>query len=188
MATRIAGKFDPSARLTPANLITAFRLVATLPLLVLIVELRVSWVTAAAWLIVSSTDFVDGWVARRQGTTTSGAFLDPLADKVLVIGALVVLAADGTVSWVPVVLIAGREVVISGYRSLVARHGISVPARPLAKLKTAAQDVAVGLLLLPPVGQHHAWIGQDILWVAVALAIVSGAQYMLDARRAPATT
>jgi CDP-diacylglycerol---glycerol-3-phosphate 3-phosphatidyltransferase len=188
MATRIAGKFDPSARLTPANLITAFRLFATIPMLLLIVELRVSWVAAAAWLIVASTDFVDGWVARRQGTTTSGAFLDPLADKVLVIGALAALAADGLVTWVPVVLIAGRELVISGYRSLVARHGVSVPARRLAKLKTAAQDVAVGLLLLPPVGNQHSWIGQDVLWVAVALAMVSGAQYLLDARRAPATT
>ena len=188
MATRIAGKFEPSARLTPANLITIFRLVATLPLLVLIVRLHVSWVTVAAWLVVSSTDFLDGWVARRQGTTTSGAFLDPLADKVLVIGALVALAADGMTSWVPVVLIAGREVGMSAYRSLVARHGVSVPARPLAKMKTATQDIAIGLLLVPPLGHHHLWIGRDVLWLAVALALVSGAQYFVDAWRSPTPT
>ena len=86
MATRIAGKFDPSARLTPANLITIVRILATAPVVVLIVHLQISWVAAIAWVGVASTDFLDGWVARRQGATTSGAFLDPLADKVLVLG------------------------------------------------------------------------------------------------------
>ena len=62
MATRIAGKFEPSARMTPANLITLVRLLATLPLLVLIVDLEVSWVTAIAWVVVASTDFLDGWL------------------------------------------------------------------------------------------------------------------------------
>jgi phosphatidylglycerophosphate synthase len=61
-----------------------------------------------------------------------------------------------------------------------------VPARPLAKLKTAAQDVAIGLLLLPPTGYHHRWIGQDLLWVAVALAFASGLEYLLDSRTATA--
>ena len=94
MAARVAGGFDPSARLTPANAITAVRLLATPVMLVLIVDLGVSWVAAGAWVAVASTDFLDGWVARRQGATTSGAFLDPLADKVLVLGALASLAAD----------------------------------------------------------------------------------------------
>ncbi len=69
------------------------------------------------------------------------------------------------------------------YRSAVARHGVSVPARPLAKLKTASQDVAIGLILIPPTGLHHPWVGQTLLWVSVALAMVSGAQYLLDSRR-----
>src|ERR1700722_3358257 len=146
MATKIAGKFEPSALVTPANAITAVRLLATLPVLVLIVHLGVSWAAALAWVAVASTDFLDGWVARRQGATTSGAFLDPLADKVLVLGTLGALAATGLTSWAPVGLIAGRELVISAYRSLVARHGVSVPARALAKMKTATQDGAVALL------------------------------------------
>jgi CDP-diacylglycerol--glycerol-3-phosphate 3-phosphatidyltransferase len=170
--------------MTPANAITAVRLVAALPLLLLILHLKISWVTVIAWIAVSSTDFLDGWVARRQGATTSGAFLDPLADKVLVLGALASLAAVDLISWLPVVLIGGREVAVSLYRSAVARHGVSVPARPMAKLKTAAQDFAVGLILLPPVGRHHLWVGQWLLWVSVGLAMLSGAQYLLDARRA----
>jgi CDP-diacylglycerol--glycerol-3-phosphate 3-phosphatidyltransferase len=183
LATRIAGKFEPSALVTPANAITAVRLLATPPVLILIVHLGVSWGAALAWLAVASTDFLDGWVARRQGATTSGAFLDPLADKVLVLGALGALAASGLASWIPVLLIAGREIAVSGYRSVVARHGVSVPARPLAKLKTAAQDLAVALILLPPTGLHHGGVGRTVLWISVGLALVSGAQYLLDSRR-----
>jgi CDP-diacylglycerol---glycerol-3-phosphate 3-phosphatidyltransferase len=186
MATKVAGKFEPSARVTPANAVTAFRLLATPPLLLLIVHFQVSWVAAAAWVLVASTDFLDGWIARRQGATTSGAFLDPLADKVLVLGALVALASIGLVPWLPVVLIGAREAVISVYRSRVARHGVSVPARPLAKLKTATQDVAVALVLLPPTGLHHLWVAHVVLWIAVGLALVSGAQYLIDSRRSSA--
>jgi CDP-diacylglycerol--glycerol-3-phosphate 3-phosphatidyltransferase len=184
VATKIEVKFEPSALLTPANAITGVRLVATLPILVLIVHLGVSWGATLAWAAVASTDFLDGWVARRQGATTSGAFLDPLADKVLVLGSLAALAATGLASWIPVLLIAGREVVISAYRSVAARKGISVPARRLAKCKTATQDLAVGLILLPLAGIDHHDLGEMLLWVSVGLALVSGAQYLLDSRRA----
>ncbi|MDE3206317.1 MAG: CDP-alcohol phosphatidyltransferase family protein [Acidobacteriota bacterium] len=183
MATKVAGKFESSALATPANAITVVRLLAAPLMLLLIVDLGVSWIAAVAWLAVASTDFVDGWVARRQGATTSGAFLDPLADKVLVIGALASLASVGLCSWLPVILIAGREVIISVYRSAVGRRGISVPARPLAKLKTAFQDGAIGFILMPATGRHDLWVGHTILWVSVALALVSGAQYLLDSRR-----
>jgi len=183
VGTRASGKFEASALVTPANAVTAVRLLATVPVLLLIVNVGVSWLTAGVWAAVASTDFLDGWIARRQGATTSGAFLDPLADKVLVIGALASMAAVDLISWWPVILIAGREVTISVYRSTVARHGVSVPARRLAKLKTGTQDVAIGLILIPPTGLHHAWIGQTLLWVSVALALISGAQYLLDSRR-----
>lgn len=183
MATKVAGKFEKSAVATPANAITAVRLLAAPVMLMLIVDFKVSWIAAAAWLAVASTDFLDGFVARRQGATTSGAFLDPLADKVLVLGALAALAASGLAPWLPVILIAGREALISLYRSAVARRGVSVPARPLAKLKTAFQDSAVGFILLPATGRHDLWFGHAILWVSVGLALVSGAQYLLDSRR-----
>ncbi len=183
MATKVSGRFDPSAVATPANAITAARLLAA-PAVVILVLHGSSWAATLVWVAVASTDFLDGWVARRQGATTSGAFLDPLADKVLVVGTLLALVGMGDASWVPVAVIAGREAVITGYRSLVARHGVSVPARRLAKLKTASQDVAVGLLLLPPLAPYH-WVGQSVLWLAVGLAVVSGGQYLLDSRLAP---
>jgi CDP-diacylglycerol--glycerol-3-phosphate 3-phosphatidyltransferase len=174
--------FPPSAVFTPANAVTLLRILAT-PLLVLaVVRLGASWESVVAWIVLAGSDSIDGWLARRQGTTTSGAFLDPLADKVLVLGALGALAAEGDVSWLPVAVLAARELAISLFRIVLSRRGISVPARPLGKLKTAVEDVAVGLLLLPLTGRHHALVGRDLLWVAVALALISAAQYLFDSR------
>ena len=183
MAQRVGGRFEKSARVTPANGITLLRLLGSPVVVVVIAVLGVSWLAVVVWVGLASTDFVDGWVARRQGATDSGAFLDPLADKFLVLGALGALAAVHQAGWAPVAIIAGREVAMSGYRGAVARRGISVPARPLAKVKTAAQDLAVTLLVLPGVGDRYPWVGRDVLWAAVALAVISGAQYLLDARR-----
>ncbi len=175
-------KYHRSARVTPANAITMVRLLATPLMVALVVVLGPSWTNVAIWSLLASTDFVDGWVARREGPTTSGAFLDPLADKALVLGALAALAASGRIGWMPVVIIAAREGAMSLYRSAMARRGVSVPARPLAKVKTAMQDLAVGLVLLPVIGLHHPAVGRDLLWVAVGLALVSFAQYLADGR------
>ncbi len=177
--------FGPSAVATPANVVTIARMLGT-PLLVLaVIRLGPSWATVVAWVALTGSDGVDGWLARRQGATTSGAFLDPLADKVLVLGALGTIAARGWVSWLPVVLIASREVAMSAYRARVARNGVSVPARPSAKVKTAVADLAVGVVLFPPIGTHHLWVGRDLLWGAVVLAALSGAEYLVDSRREP---
>lgn len=186
MSTRAPGKFQSSAVATPANAITLIRVLGTPVMILLIVDLGPSWPAVLVWAALASTDSLDGWVARRQGATSSGAFLDPLADKCLVLGALATLAAVGSVGWVPVIVIAVRELAISAYRSMVARRGVSVPARPLAKAKTATQDLAITLLLLPGLGDNHTWVGRDLLWVAVALTVLSGAQYLLDARPRPA--
>lgn len=185
MATRVGGRYQRDARLTPANAITTARLAATPVMVVLIAALGPSWTCLVVWVVLASTDFLDGWVARREGPTTSGAFLDPLADKALVLGALAALAASGRVGWWPVALIAGREVAMSLWRSVLSRQGVSVPARPLAKAKTATQDLAIGLVLLPAIGRHHPGVGEGLLWVAVVLALVSFAQYLLDGRRTP---
>jgi CDP-diacylglycerol--glycerol-3-phosphate 3-phosphatidyltransferase len=185
MASPVTRGFPTSAVMTPANAVTVARILAT-PLLVLaVVQLGASWESVVAWIVLAGSDSVDGWLARRQGITTSGAFLDPLADKVLVLGALFALAAAGVVSWWPVALISCRELAISVFRVVLSRRGISVPARPLGKLKTATEALAVGLLLLPVTGRHHPVVGRDLLWVAVALAMGSAAQYLLDSRRRP---
>lgn len=181
----MSGSFGPTAVATPANGVTLARLLATPLLVVVVIELGPSWAALLTWVVLAGSDGIDGWLARRHGATTSGAFLDPLADKVLVLGALGAIAGEGWIPWLPVVLIAAREIAMSVYRARVARHGVSVPARPLAKLKTATQDLAVGLVLLPVAGLHHLALGTDLVWAAVALAALSGGQYMLDSRRLP---
>ncbi len=181
MGQRRAGSFGPSALATPANALTAARLLLAPVVIVLIVERPSSWSTLAVWIALAGSDALDGWVARRQGSTSSGAFLDPLADKVLVLGALVALVADGVFWWVPVALVGFRELFISAYRSYVGRRGISVPARKWAKVKTVTQEVAVGFALLPLTADDH-WVATTVLWIAVALTLVTGAQYLLDGR------
>src|SRR5580704_8281524 len=168
--------FGPSALLTPANGITVLRLLATPILIALIMLWGASWFTFVFGGLLAMSDGVDGWLARRQGTTRSGAFLDPLADKVVVLGALVALVAKGIVGWLPVVIIAIREVAMSVYRSVVGRRGASIPARNSAKVKTLLQDVAIGLCLAPPLAGHHGVLSIAI-WVAAAMTVFTGAQY-----------
>jgi CDP-diacylglycerol--glycerol-3-phosphate 3-phosphatidyltransferase len=171
--------FGPGALATPANAVTAARLLVAAPMVALIAWLGASWAACCAWALVAGSDSLDGWVARRQGATRSGAFLDPLADKVAVLGALVALSARGSLWWLPVALIAARELCVSAYRSVAGRRGVSLPASGPAKVKTWAQMVAVALLLLPPVHHHAPGAALAVVWVAVALTVLSGVQYLL---------
>jgi CDP-diacylglycerol--glycerol-3-phosphate 3-phosphatidyltransferase len=175
--------FGPSALATPANAVTAARLLITPVLLVLILGEGDSWPALAFWTLLCLTDWVDGYLARRQGTTRSGAFLDPLADKILVLGAMFALVAEHSFWWVPVAVMAVREIVISVYRTFMGRRGISVPARWWAKVKTVVQQFAVAFALLPPTADQR-WLANSWLWAAVVLTIVTGAQYLLDGSKA----
>src|SRR5688500_7096312 len=109
------------------------RVVATPFLVALIVAHGTGWPLVGLWVVLAATDGADGWIARRQGTTRSGAFLDPLADKIVVLSAMAALVSIERIWWLPVALMALREVAVSVYRSYVGRRGVSVPARPLAK-------------------------------------------------------
>ena len=175
--------YGPSALATPANAITVGRMVATPFLVVLIVSGGASYPLVAAWTLLAATDGADGWVARRHGTTRSGAFLDPLADKVIVLAAMAALVSIHRMWWLPVVLMGLRELVISAYRSYVGRRGVSVPARPWAKVKTVFQDVAIGLALVPTAQPGFRDLVAVVLWAAVVLALVTGGQYLWDGRR-----
>ena len=175
--------YGPSALATPANAITVGRMVATPFLVVLILSGGPSYPLVAAWTLLAATDGADGWVARRHGTTRSGAFLDPLADKVIVLAAMAALVSIHRMWWLPVAIIGLREVAISAYRSYVGRRGVSVPARPWAKVKTVFQDVAIGLALVPAAQAGFRDLVAGVLWAAVALTLVTGAQYLWDGRR-----
>jgi CDP-diacylglycerol--glycerol-3-phosphate 3-phosphatidyltransferase len=179
--------FGPSALATPANAVTITRLLLAIPLLMLILDQPSSWPAVALWIILCVTDGIDGYLARRQGATRSGAFLDPLADKVLVLGAMIALVAAGEFWWVPVAIISVREIVISGFRSFWGRRGLAVPATQWAKVKTVVQEVAVGFALLPLTADHQ-WIANTVLWAAVVLTVATGIRYVQDGSRATRIT
>lgn len=175
--------FGPSALATPANAITFARLLLTPVWLAVVVAQGPSWPSFTLGFGLAATDGVDGYIARRQGTTRSGAFLDPLADKFLVVGGLIALAVQGAFWWLPVAVIALREVGISLYRSWMGKRGISVPARYWAKVKTVVQEVAIGLALLPLTAEVP-FVAKAVLWGGVVLAVVTGAQYLIDGKKA----
>jgi CDP-diacylglycerol--glycerol-3-phosphate 3-phosphatidyltransferase len=183
----VTAQFGPSALATPANLLTVARLVLTLPLLAMVLDEGASWPAVVLWIALCVTDGIDGHLARRQGTTRSGAFLDPLADKVLVLGAMAALVATDALPWPPVAIIAVRELGIQALRSYWGKRGLAIPATHLAKAKTVAQELAVGFALLPLTETDATWVVQSLLWVAVALTVVSGVQYVLAGSRLATT-
>jgi CDP-diacylglycerol--glycerol-3-phosphate 3-phosphatidyltransferase len=179
--------YDASAKLTPANAVTLARLLLSPVLILLILLDGPSYPALLVGFVIAVTDGIDGWLARRHGATRSGAFLDPLADKVLVLGSAGALAAIGIFDWLPVLIIAAREVAISLYRSYWARRGLAVPARRVAKVKTVVQEFAVAFALVPPIADHERWFPLIVLWTAVLLTLGTGLQYVLDGRRALTT-
>ena len=178
--------YGETALMTPANLLTATRLLVAPVFIYMIIADRISWWTSLVGFFAALTDYFDGIVARRHGTTTSGAFLDPLADKVIVLGALyaIVLARPhGLVGFVvPAAIITLREIWMSVHRSRAAKRGISIPASKLAKWKTFVQDLAIAFCVLPVTG-HHPWIGITTIWIATALTLYTGWRYNVDGKR-----
>jgi CDP-diacylglycerol--glycerol-3-phosphate 3-phosphatidyltransferase len=175
--------YGPSALVTPANAITLGRVVATPFFVALILAHDTGWPLLAVWIVLAATDGADGWLARRQGTTRSGAFLDPLADKIVVLAAMAALVSINRLWWVPVAIIGVREVALSVYRSYVGRRGVSVPARQWAKVKTVFQDVVIALALVPSESDLFLSFLAAGLWVTVGLTVVTGVQYLWDGRR-----
>ncbi len=175
--------FGPSALVTPANAVPVARLLAAPVYVLMLVAWGASWVNVVVGFVLAASDGLDGYMARRHGTTRSGAFLDPLADKAVVLGALVTLAAQGRLPWLPVLLIGAREVGMQLYRSWVGRRGVSIPARKSAKIKTLVQDFAVGACIIPPLAHQHG-LQVTVIWIACALTLFTGAEYVLDGRRA----
>ena len=184
-------RFQASDVMTPANVLTIARIVLAPPLfaLILLADDRrgASWAAFVLGVVIALTDNFDGKLARRWGTTRSGAFLDPLADKIVVLGVMFCLVAVDRYHWVPVAIVTVREVAISVWRSRWARRGVAIPARRSAKHKTLVQGIALLVAVLPPL-ERHSWPIDTLLWVAVAFTVVTGLQYAIDGQRAMSLT
>src|SRR3990167_1521856 len=134
---------------------------------------------AVIFAIASLTDWADGYLARRRKQITPlGQVIDPLADKLLTIAALISLVQmDLAQSWM-VAVIVGRELAVTTLRSLAYARGVAMPASPLGKIKMVAQVIAILALILAHGGGRELYlIGQGALWVVVITALVSGADY-----------
>lgn len=175
-------RYSSSAVLTPANILTIIRLVVSVPFLIWLYYEQSGWLVWSAFFVLSMSDVVDGIIARRNGPTSFGAFFDPLADKVLAIGAFIVFGLLDVLIWLPIIIMASREIAVSGARSVLSRYKISLPARKLGKLKTFLQLSAVGVPMLPPLVDFHTfhlWL----LWSACALSVISGIDLFVNAQR-----
>ena len=140
------------------------------------------WATAV-FVVAMATDQIDGWLARRSGTSSPlGTLLDPVADKVLVLAALVMLIGEGVAPAWMVALIVVREILASGLRLAAIERGVVLPARDLGRIKTWTQVLAVTIAGLAAAG---AW-SKDVAWWALLAALaatwLSGLDY---ARVAP---
>ena len=145
-------------------------------------ENHLYWATAV-FALAMATDQVDGWLARRRNQTSAfGSLLDPIADKVLVLAALVMLVAQGVAPAWMVAAIVAREIAVSGLRLAAIERGVVMGARDLGKLKTWSQAVAAAVGGFAAAGAWSDRIAWWALLVAVALTWVSGLDY---ARVAP---
>lgn len=164
--------------------LTLFRIVVVPLIIVFVISSdRVRVLIAAVIFVAASlTDWLDGRLARRRNQVTQfGTLLDPVADKLLVAAALIALVqVDMIGAWVAMVII-GRELAVTGLRGVALSMGVVVPASSLGKLKTVGQYIAVTVLILergvPREYVPFHLISVGVLWVAVGLTVVSGADY-----------
>ena len=181
---------DQVRRVSPLslpNLLTYGR-IAAVPLVAVCLYLDPLWLRwVALFVFVSAgvSDFFDGYLARRWAQQSAlGRMLDPIADKLLVGGTLLMLAAKGDIAglslWAALVILS-REILVSGLREFLAELRVSVPVTRLAKWKTAAQLVAVGFLVAGPAGDRILPITTDtglaLLWASALLTLYTGYDY-----------
>lgn len=188
MTTRTTNKI-----LNLPNSLTMLR-IASIPLLAALLMSQTQaagfW-AAAVFALASITDWLDGYLARRMGiVTVFGKFLDPIADKLIVMAAMIMILPFGRVPAWMVLVILGREIIITGLRGIASSEGIVIPASDLGKFKTIFQIVAIlGLLLhfnynwffgiqhpLLQVNMHN--VGMFYLWIATVLTVWSGVDYL----------
>lgn len=168
------------------NLLTGFRFLVVPFLLFCLrpgVDNSLALVGFALFVLAAITDYLDGFLARRWEVQSSfGKLMDPLADKILVTAALIMLIPLGRLSALVAFLILARELIITGLRGVAAASGLVIAASQLGKWKTFIQIVALATLMFPlgilPIANLHE-IGRIILYVALTLTLISGADYIL---------
>lgn len=139
-------------------------------------------IAAAVFIVAAVTDGLDGYIARsRKAVTTFGKVMDPIADKLLIIAALLALVSlDRVAAWVAMLIIA-REFAVSGLRIAASQEGAVISASRLGKIKTITQSLAVLALIAAP-DAGVVWV-QALVWAMIVATVVSGADYFMGYRR-----
>lgn len=176
-------------KLTIASKVTIAR-ICLIPVFIVCYDLWGSlWsgaIPAAVFVLASMTDWVDGYLARsRNEVTNFGKFMDPIADKLLVMSAFVLLVGDGRMAGVSCIIILAREFIISGFRLIASDRGMVLAAGKLGKIKTTLQIIAIVLLLLNNFPFVYIGVPMDkiVLAAAVVMTIWSGADYIVKNRQ-----
>ena len=152
--------------------------------------IHITWVyylAALLFVLASTTDFFDGYIARMlDQTTLLGKILDPLADKMLTIGAFLALMMTGDANAWAVYIIIVRELFITGLRTVAVAEGIDVAASFAGKVKTVTQMIAIGFLIMHWSLEQFVPFAVDdaLLWFAVVLTVYSGAEYLMGFSKA----
>ncbi len=144
------------------------------------------WVAFVLFVIAAVTDYADGWIARRRNIVSRlGAMLDPIADKLLIASALLMLVYMDDIRGfviIPALIILSREILVSGMREFLATISVQVPVSSISKFKTVVQVVAIAMLILAPAIEHvWGWVhraGIVALWGAAVLTIYTGFSYV----------
>jgi len=176
------------------NILTLLRILLIPPMVAILLSPSKSagFIAALLFAVASSTDWLDGYLARRlQIVTMLGKFLDPIADKLMVMAALIMILPFGRVPAWMVLVILGREIIITGLRSIASTEGVVIAASRLGKYKTIFQIVAILCLLLhydyhwffgiqnPYLYANMHNVGIFFLWIATIITIWSGIDYLV---------
>lgn len=168
------------------NLLTLSR-IGVIPVLVAAFYLPGSWgnwVAAALFIAAGVTDFFDGLIARRRGQTSAlGQFLDPVADKLVVAAAIIMLVWADRAPVLPALVILCREILVSGLREILGQFQVGMPVSRLAKWKTAIQFAALAVLLVGDasaavIGLSVATLGEVLIWIAAGITLITGYGYL----------
>ena len=164
------------------NKLTLLRFILVFPFVILMLGgyggAAGKWICLAIFCIASATDALDGYIARKYDLVTNfGKFMDPLADKLLVCSAMICLMAQGRLpAWVVLVII-GREFIISGFRLVASDNGIVIAASYWGKIKTICQMMMI-ILLLADLGGGIAVVEESLIILSVVLTVISLADYL----------
>jgi cardiolipin synthase (CMP-forming) len=173
--------------MTLPNILT-FSRIALIPLMAIFLYIPfnwAAWIALSFYIIISITDFFDGYLARAMKQVSPlGTFLDPIADKILIATTFLILVDLGEISGfmlIPVIAILVREFMVSGLREFLGPRNVSIPVTFLAKCKTAIQMIAIGFLIIGTVLTWAHILGLILLTLAMLITIKTGYDYLIGA-------